>query len=105
MAAKKGNYQIPFDQKGDQMEYPETWRGEIDWRDNFEFEDGLTLIGYGRGRSSITFQFRRDKGGVVSMFVSDFYEAAHKMVRGRIKGRFTFVKKGQNYGCKMVEGE
>ena len=103
MAEKKGNYQIPFDENGNQMDYP-TWCGS-EWKDNFEFEDTLTLNGFGRGRSSVTFSMVRSDGTTVSVFVSDFYEmaVAGAFKAGKIKGRFTFCKKGQNYGCRMVK--
>lgn len=126
MAAKKGIYKIPFDKDGNQQDYPQAWyvpTGEMrkykdwqnieretpetkaagpDWVTNYEFEDTLELVSYGRGRSSVTFTLKRTDGKTISMFVSDFFDAAHKMNNGKITGRFTFVKKGQNYGCKMV---
>lgn len=129
MAAKKGIYDIPFDKDGNQQDYPQSWyvpTGETKkyphsafpevehpvtvatgptWITNFEFEDTLELVSYGRGRSSVTFTLKRTDGTTVSMFVSDFYEAAFKMKDGKITGRFTFIKKGQNYGCKMIGGE
>lgn len=121
--AKKGVYDIPFDKSGNQQDYPTPWyvpTGEMRkyggsddeyevrrpegpiWKANFEFEDTLELVGYGRGRSSITFSLKRSDGTTVSMFVSDFYDAAFKMHEGKITGRFTFIKKGQNYGCKLI---
>lgn len=104
----KGNYKIPFSEDGNQQDYPQHWwvrtgRGPA-WKDNFEFNDTLTLVDYGRGRSSVTFTLRRTDGTTVSMFVSDFFAAAFKMHEGKITGRFTFTKKGQNYGCRLVEG-
>lgn len=126
MAEKKGNYQIPFDRNGNQQDYPSEWyvgTGEFkpyswkdgeyevtraegpNWVDNFEFEDTLTLNGFGRGRSSVTFSMVRSDGTTVSVFVSDFYDmaVAGAFKAGKIKGRFTFCKKGQNYGCRMVK--
>lgn len=127
MAAKKGIYDIPFDKDGNQQDYPMCWyvpTGEMkkypnsamsdreypvtrpegpNWVTNFEFEDTLELVSYGRGRSSVTFTLKRSDGTTVSMFVSDFFDAAFKMKEGKITGRFTFIKKGQNYGCKLVE--
>lgn len=97
----KGDYQVPFDADGNQQDYP-GWRG-TEWRDNFEFEDFLAYKNYGRGRSSITFTMERSNGGTVSVFVSDFDDMLPHMTFGKLHGRFTFVKKGQNYGCKLVE--
>lgn len=103
----KKSYKIPFDPKGDLHEYPVEYpaphnKGNSIWVDNYEFEDTLSLEGWGRGRSSVTFQMKRLRGGVVSVFVSDFFDMALNMVNGSIQARFTFCKKGQNYGCKLV---
>lgn len=100
MAEKKGQYDIPFDEDGNQMDYYYGWKGTL--RDNFEFEDTLKLVGYSKGRSSVGFTFERSDGTTVNFFLSDFFAIAHKLVDGRITGRFTFVKKGQNYGCRMI---
>lgn len=101
---KKGDYPIPFDKHGNQLDY--AWDGDktISWPDNHEFDDTLTLVTYGRGRSSITFTMRRANGKTVSVFVSNFCEMANDSAfkAGSITGRFTFVKKGTNYGCKLV---
>lgn len=104
MAAKTGQYDIPFDDKGNQLDYP-GW-GLSNWKPNFEFEDTLKLEGFGRGRSSVTFRMRRTDGTTVSVFVSDFYDMAlaGAFKAGTITGRFTFVKKGANYGCKLIGG-
>lgn len=98
----KGNYQIPFDKDGNQLAYPETWRG-LEWRDNTPFNDVLTYEGYGRGRSSATLKFKTSLGMRVEFFMSDFDDVVPHMKNGVIRGRFEFVKKGQNYGCKLLE--
>ena len=111
---KKGDYPIPFDKDGNQQDYPQRqWYCKGDksfcadpkWVDNHEFSDTLTLVDYGRGRSSVTFTMRRTNGKTVSVFVSDFCEIAKSSAfcAGKITGRFTFTKKGANYGCKLVE--
>jgi hypothetical protein len=99
---KTGDYKIPF-RNGNQLDYEYFCTNPgIEWLDNFEFEDELTFKHYGRGRSSVTFTLERTNGKTVSMFVSDFSDAVPKLVDGKLKGRFTFVKKGTNYGCRMV---
>ena len=104
----KGTYKIPFDQQGNQLDYPEHsyLRGVMTpckMEENYEFSDTLTFQDYGRGRSSVTFTMKRaNTGKTVTMFVSDFANIINKMNHGHVTGRFTFVKKGQNYGCKMV---
>ncbi|HDR9003031.1 TPA: hypothetical protein QDA99_006606 [Burkholderia vietnamiensis] len=97
----KGAYQIPFDAKGNQKGYPDTWGG-LEWRDNVPFEDALTYSGYGRGRSSATLHFKRSDGTSVQFFMTDFDDIARHMVNGVLAGRFQFVKRGQNYGCQRI---
>jgi len=96
-----GDYKIPFDSAGNQLDY--AGYGCAEMRENFEFNDTLTFQSYGRGRSSVTFTMKRFGTNTnVSMFVSDFSDIVNKMNHGAITGTFTFVKKGQNYGCKLV---
>ena len=106
------NYQIPFDKSGNQQDYPSSWYvGEYpnhkavgpNFVDNFEFTDTLTYRTYGKGRSSIGFEMVRSDGTTVNMFVSDFHIVISHMVNGKVTGRFTFIKKGMNYGCKLLE--
>lgn len=102
MKEKIGNYQIPFDDEGNQLDYGNGyWRG-TKFVDNFIFEDELTHESWGRGRSSITFTFKRQNGKTVSVFASNLVEFIPHFENGKIKGCFTFVKKGQNYGCKYL---
>jgi hypothetical protein len=100
----KGNYQIPFDQEGNQQEYYSAyWSGsDIELKDNFIFEDCLTYDSYGRGRSSVSFVFSRPAGQTVTMFISDFTDIIPKLKEGTIAGKFTFCKKGSNFGCKYL---
>jgi hypothetical protein len=103
---KIGNYKIPFDKDGNQLEYEMSYRGQQPVMiDNHTFEDELTFYTYGRGRSSVTFTFFRGSNGkYVSMFVSDFSKIIPLLADGKIKGTFTFTKKGANYGCKWIAG-
>ncbi len=104
---KNGDYPIPFDKDGNQLAYPD-WPDSVNhWDYNHEFSDTLTLVTYGRGRSSVTFTMRRASGKTVSVFVSDFCDMASSPAfgAGSITGRFTFTKKGANYGCRLIAGE
>ena len=38
------------------------------------------------------------------VFMSDIEDIVKEMVKGRIKGSFTWVKKGANYGLNLVKG-
>lgn len=100
----KGEYKIPFDEDGNQLDYDYSWGSGFDMRDNHVFQDTLVFKEYGRGRSSITFTMKRQSAGTtVSVFVSDFADMLPFMVNGQITGKFTFVKKGSNFGCKFLE--
>lgn len=104
MAKKTGNYQIPFNSKtGDQLHYPELYYGgTLEMRDNFEFLDTLTFETYERGRSAAYFIFKRSTGEKVVVFLTDFCDMVHHMFNGSIFGKFTFTKRGMNFGCKYI---
>jgi hypothetical protein len=98
---KKPPYQIPFNKDGSQLSYH--GYGFHEWRDNFEFEDTLEYVAYSKGRSSVGFEFKRSDGTMVSMFLTDLDTILPLMKNGQITGRFTFTKRGENYGCKRID--
>ncbi len=103
MVKTVGTYKIPF-RDGNQLSYPETWRSDYEMVDNFEFTDTLTYQDFYRGRSAAGFEFiKKSDGKTVSMFMKDFTDAIPLMIEGRLTGRFTFVKRGQNFGCTMIK--
>lgn len=116
MAAKKGLYQIPFHPKqggvlhyaGDFYHWTKDAEGKDirlgpEWKMNYEFDAELEYVTYYRGRSAAYFHFRDTSTGAEhSMFMTDFEETIPHMVRGRIRGTWTFIKRGQNYGIRMV---
>lgn len=105
----RGNYQIPFNKDGDQLHYADPRaRGAqpytATWTDNHEFDATLKCEDYGRGRSAAYFELERvGEGKTVTMFLKDFMEALPHMHGGVVKGTFTFCKRGQNYGCRLVK--
>ena len=100
---KTGNYQIPFDQHGNQMHYPDEWCGKkVRWQDNAPFEDSLTYVGYRRGRPAAYFVFHRVGGAEVIVFLKDFESMVPLMSKGVIAGKFAHTKRGTNYGTKLV---
>jgi hypothetical protein len=99
---KKGSYQIPFDKDGNQMGYAARWH-EIEWRDNTPFIDTLTYVGFSRGRSAATLHFERSDGTGVEFFMTDFDAIVLLLRDGKLTGTFAFVKRGQNYGCHMLQ--
>jgi hypothetical protein len=100
----KTDYKIPFEQTtGDMLGY--LMYLDTEWRDNYEFEAHLKVVGWGRGRSSITFTLVDTNGVKYSTFASTFYEMIPHMSCGEIRGTFTFCKKGQNYGLKLISAK
>lgn len=119
---------VPFDSEGNMLDYSyhgiseeekeickENKRVEHFRRDgtlaevfvpNYEFEDVLSFEYFSRGRSSVKAHFVSENTGLkYEMFISDFEDVlkSNRIANCRIKGKFTFVKKGQNYGVMLVE--
>jgi hypothetical protein len=112
--SKKGDYLIPFDRDGNQQHYPSAWyegiypdsrRVEPDWRNNDPFEDELTFVSFSRGRSAAYLDFKRKGGTSVTVFLKEFVDMVPHLVGGVVKGRFQFIKRGQNYGCILLEAK
>lgn len=93
---------------------PCTWDGGNydEERENYEFEADLYIAGYSRGCSSAVMLLvpYKDRGKRIydvkvkyQVFMSDIEDIVKEMVKGRIKATFTWVKKGANYGLKLVE--
>lgn len=103
--AKSRLIPIPFNSRGHQLHYPEH---ETVWRDNHEFEATLVFRGMARGRSAAYALFSDKKTGKdVTMFLVDLADVVmnKKIDRGIITGKWTFCKRGQNYGVRLVEEE
>ncbi|MBU5266253.1 hypothetical protein [Virgibacillus proomii] len=99
----KRKYKIPF-YEGNLQSYPYI---DDEWRDNYVFEGTLEYKTYHRGRSSVTIEFSDSKGNTYGMFVSDFDDLVNrKGLNGKkVHGKWTFVKKGQNYGIRLCEDD
>ena len=108
---------IPFDTKdGSLVSYTGTQPGSYEderfnrgrwvWRQNFVFEDELVFLGFYRGCSSAgsTFKSLRD-GKQYNVFLKDLGAIilSDSLRSGVISGTFTFVKRGANYGLRLVE--
>lgn len=102
MAKTAGDYEIPFNAKGDQLHYAPPY-GDLVWMPNTEFQDELTYETFSRGRSAAYFHFKRQNGTRVTVFMKEFDEMMPYMVAGVVKGTFKFVKRGTNYGCTLIK--
>lgn len=77
----------------------------IVWKENFEFEDELYVLGMSRGRSAANFTLvSQTNGKSYNLFMTDMVDMLQNGVinKGKIKGKWTFVKRGQNYGIKFL---
>lgn len=82
-------------------------------RDNYEFDEYLEIHGFLRGCSSAVMILRpiddRDKEFSYSSsvyyqaFLTDSKDIVRNMSSGTINGRWTFVKRGENFGIKLVK--
>ena len=86
-------------------DYPDDRRGTVKWSENYVFEDDMEYTGYTRGRSAARLQFKSIKDGRrYGMFLTDFDDAMKRcqFFKNRLIGKFTFCKRGQNYGVKIL---
>lgn len=105
MAKKVGEYPIPFDKEGNQLSYAYSWiDGKVEWRNNYEFDATLTYSDYARGRSAVGILLCDEHGHQYSMFLSMLDELfISRGFEGRsVTGRWTFVKRGENYSIRLV---
>lgn len=82
----------------------ETYSGRKEvWKPNEEIELTLHYNGYGRGRSAVTFYWKDDNNHQYPMFIKDVDELLRQdMGTSSVRGIFTYVKRGANYGIKFL---
>lgn len=84
-------------------------KATIEMRPNTVFGDYLRYKGYSRGRSSAKIDFISETSGCsYSMFLTDFDTLMERTGMNALNGHgvyasFTFVKRGQNYGVRLVD--
>lgn len=118
--ARKTDFKVPFDpHTGDLQTYPQTRYKfhpehkthepvEPVWKDNHEFEAVMQFEGFERGRSAAHAILRDQKDmKQYTMFLTDLAELINY---GFDKEgvthteKWTFVKRGQNYGVRLAYG-
>jgi hypothetical protein len=82
-------------------------RPTLEWREVKEWRETMLVIGQQRGRSAAFFLLCGGGGAGTDsypMFMSDATEMMKTatIVQGTVTGRWTIVKKGQNYGLKYL---
>ena len=95
------NFQIPVNTKTKQpLTYPE---GDYEMIDNYEFEDVLAFGGFVRGRSAARIVWKSTTNNrKYEMFLSNLCECFDRIINGTLTGKFTFCKRGCNYGIKYL---
>lgn len=99
---------VPFDKDGNLMHFAGregSYNGAAEWRDAEEFFSVLYYHGYSRGRSAANMQFKDQAGHEYTMFFSDFDKVVKFLDTGALVGTFVPVKRGMNYGVKMVTSD
>lgn len=74
------------------------------WRDNYEFYATMEFISMERGRSAAFFHLQDEDGHRYTMFMTDILDVLKrcKIEDGIAEGRWTFVKRGNNFGVRLV---
>lgn len=95
---------IPFDQHGCPMSYV-GYRASVVWEENKPFRAQLSFVRFERGRSAVRAIYAKDDDQTweVAMFLSEFERIVQRgFAPQHLTGRFEFVKRGANYGIKLL---
>ena len=79
---------------------------EATWQDNRVFFATMTVMSMSRGRSAAYFHLRDGAGKTYTMFMTDMVDMvkrARLIEKGTVNGRWTFQKRGKNFGVKLVD--
>jgi len=105
LPASRNPAEMPFTEDGSLLHYPEWWHAGFTWHEAEPFTCTLTLDGARRGRSAAYFMWRDPATGrTFPMFLHSVEELikAADIIRGTVTGTWLPVKRGQNYGIKLV---
>lgn len=98
---------VPFDGKGNQLSYPDTWamKNGGTWRRNAPFQANMKVIEIRRGRSAMQYILEDDVGHQYIMFPKDMLNLLQQF--GIVMGKATptvwaFIKRGSNYGVQAI---
>ncbi len=98
---------IPFDQHGSPVPYcSHGAENSYVWEANKPFKTTLVFKGFVRGRSAAHAVYAKvdDPQWAVTIFLSDLKDViAAGFTPLYLGGHFEFVKRGQNYGVKLID--
>lgn len=101
--AEKKVLQIPFDVNGNQMHHRYDYGPFKEYKSNYNFFTTLTFLHFVRGQSAAYAVFTCTGGTRCSMFLVDLETVIPHLKNGQITGEFTFCKRGQNFGVKLIK--
>lgn len=97
---------IPFDQHGRPVPYVVGHIDKYNWRPNWRFEAHLQFQRIERGRSAAhaVYADSYDLSWEAQMFLSDLTDViCQGLAPVSLHGTFEYVKRGQNYGIKLID--
>lgn len=97
---------IPFDHHGRPVPFIRQRVECYIWEDNAPFTASLAFKRFERGRSAAHAIYVKDDdpSWEVTMFLSDLEDViASAFVPLHLTGHFEYVKRGQNYGVKLID--
>lgn len=97
---------IPFDQHGSPVPYCRFGEDSYVWETNKPFKTTLVFKRFERGRSAAHAIYAKgdDPQWEVTIFLSDLEDViAQGFAPLYLTGHFEFVKRGQNYGVKLID--
>lgn len=97
--------EVPFDKSGLQV-YPNERAEGFCWLPNDSFVSLLDIVYTERGQSAARFVLENAATGLkYRMFLTDMLDLARNatIMKGAVSARWGFVKRGANYGIKLVE--
>lgn len=97
-------YEIPFDQRGNLVPAPSSHTYKIDWRPNHEYDTILRIKPFFHGHSiEVEEEGNRRKFRMFLIDLLDVIRIVGIEPGGVARGRWTFVKRGNNYGIKLTD--
>ena len=101
--AKGWDGKVPLKDDGSLVSYP-VYYEDFKWHDNFILDATLVYTGISRGRSAAGFIWTDMNGRRYYMFLKDMEKLVLEghIDQGVVRGKFTFVKRGSNFGITPV---
>ncbi len=96
-------FAIPFDKEGNMMK--RSWGQAPSTKENYEFSETMTIVGYPQGKYGTSqFTLRDSQGKTYCMFMRYAFDMISKntIAKGQLSGTWTFMRNGAYYGLKFI---